>query len=90
VTVTDNRERNRFELPVDGQIAFLDYERTGNALRLIHTEVPEAYRGRGFGEMLVKTAIASGRAEGLSIVAICPFVRAYMRKHPGDTRQEDR
>jgi predicted GNAT family acetyltransferase len=70
---------------VDGQTAFLVYERTPDALRLIHTEVPEEFRGRHFGETLVKAAIDAGRAEGLRIVAVCPFVRAYLRKH-GDEK----
>jgi predicted GNAT family acetyltransferase len=82
VNVIDNREANRFELAIDGQTAFLAYERTPDALRLIHTEVPEAFRGRGLGEMLVKAALDAGRAEGRSIVAMCPFVRAYLRRHP--------
>jgi uncharacterized protein len=80
--VIDNPERSRFELAVNGETAILVYERTPTALRLIHTEVPEALRGRGFGELLVKAALERGRADGLSIVAICPFVRAYLRRHP--------
>ena len=80
--VIDNSALSRFELPIDGQTAFLDYQRTPDSLRLVHTEVPEALRGRGYGETLVKEAIARGRAEGLRIVAVCPFVRAYLRKHP--------
>jgi hypothetical protein len=80
--VIDNAARTRFELAIDGQTAFLDYERTADCVRLLHTEVPEAFRGRGFGEALVKGALAAVRASGLSVVAVCPFVRAYLRKHP--------
>ena len=79
---TDNRTRNRFELSVNGETAFLLYERTNDALTLIHTEVPAALRGRHVGEALVETALDTARAAGLRIVAICPFVKAYMRKHP--------
>src|SRR5262249_47687869 len=79
--VTDNRALSRFELPVDGQTAFLSYERTAGSIRLLHTEVPEAFRGRGFGETLVKAVVEGARAEGVRIVAVCPFVRAYLRKH---------
>jgi len=82
VTVTDNPALSRFELAVDGQTAVLTYERSPDAVKLIHTEVPEPYRGRGYGEMLVKAALAHARAEGLRVVAVCPFVRAYLRKHP--------
>jgi predicted GNAT family acetyltransferase len=84
VSVNDNPALSRFELAVgDGQTAVLTYERGPGSLKLIHTEVPEPYRGRGFGEMLVKAVLAQARAEGLRVVAVCPFVRAYLRKHPG-------
>ena len=81
--VRDNRAAERFEMTVDGQTAFLAYERTAKRLTLIHTEVPDALRGRHIGDVLVEAALKAGRAEGLSIVAVCPFVRAYLRKHPG-------
>jgi predicted GNAT family acetyltransferase len=48
----------------------------------VHTEVPEELRGRRVGDTLVKAALEAGRAAGLRIVAVCPFVRAYLRKHP--------
>ena len=80
--VVDNTAQSRFDLTIDGQTAVLVYERTPEALRLIHTEVPPALRGRGLAEELVKTALEQGRADGLRIVAICPYVRAYLRKHP--------
>lgn len=80
--VVDNTMRNRFELSVDGATAFLLYERTDDALTLVHTEVPELLRGRHLGETLVAAALQSARSAGLRIVAVCPFVRAYMRKHP--------
>ena len=82
VRVSDNRTGGRFELTVDGYTAFLAYERTPHALTLIHTEVPVQLRGRRYGETLVKAALAAGRSEGLRIVAVCPFVRAYLRRHP--------
>jgi predicted GNAT family acetyltransferase len=66
----------------NGDTAFLLYKRTDDALTLIHTEVPLAFRGRRFGESLVKAALEAGRSAGLRIIAVCPFVRAYMRKHP--------
>ena len=80
--VIDNTGEQRFELHVDGHTAFLKYARAKGALTLIHTEVPEELRGRHLGEQLVQAALDAGRTEGLRIVAVCPFVRAYMRKHP--------
>ena len=79
--VSDNHALNRFEVTVDGHTAFLAYERTHDALTLVHTEVPDALRGRHVGDHLVEAALEAGRSAGLRIVAVCPFVRAYMRKH---------
>jgi predicted GNAT family acetyltransferase len=79
--VVDNKARDRFELAVDGVMAFLLYKRTPDALALIHTEVPEAARGRRAGEALVEAALESARSEGLRIIPICPFAKAYIRRH---------
>jgi predicted GNAT family acetyltransferase len=80
--VTDNRALTRFELSLNGGTAFLLYERTHTALTLIHTEVPPELRGRHAGAALVSAALQVARSEGLQIIALCPFVRAYLRKHP--------
>ena len=83
VVVRDHREANRFEAIVDGQTAFLQYERRPpRAIVLVHTEVPEALRGKGIGSEVIRFALQSARAEGLTIVAQCPFVRDYLKKHP--------
>jgi predicted GNAT family acetyltransferase len=81
-SVTDNRAANRFELSVNGETAFLVYERTHDTLTLIHTEVPVTMRGLHMGDALVEAALEDARSAGLRIIALCPFVRAYMRKHP--------
>lgn len=80
--VVDNRDASQFEVHVDGQTAFLRYKRTPSALTLIHTEVPESLRGQHLGDLLAKAGIEAARAEGLNLVVVCPFVRAYLRKHP--------
>ena len=80
--VFDNREAGRFELQTEGGRAFLRYKRADGALTLIHTEVPEELRGHRLGERLVVAALDAARAEGLRVVAVCPYVRAYLRKHP--------
>jgi predicted GNAT family acetyltransferase len=80
--VIDSRAAHRFELTIDGQTAFLLYERTIDALRLVHTEVPPPLRHRHLGEALVEAALDDARKTGLRVVALCPFVKAYLRKHP--------
>jgi uncharacterized protein len=80
--VADNREASRFELVIDGQAAVLTYERTPTSLVLVHTEVPPSLRGRHLADSLAKAAIDAAHAEGLKVVAVCPFVKAYLGKHP--------
>lgn len=75
-------ERERFEMPVDGDVAILTRERHGNRLVLVHTEVPPAYRGKGAASRLVRGVLDQARAEGAVVVPICPFVKAFLRKHP--------
>ena len=80
--VVDNQAQQRFELSVSGETAFLQYKRTNDALTLVHTEVPPDLRGHHLGEMLVKAGVEAARSAGLRVVAVCPFVRAYLRRHP--------
>jgi predicted GNAT family acetyltransferase len=80
-SVIDNVQANRFELVVEGETAVLEYERTAKSLVLVHTEVPPALRGRHLADVLAKAAIDRAHAEKLHVVAVCPFVRAYVRKH---------
>jgi hypothetical protein len=48
---------------------------------LVHTEVPPSLRGHHVGERLVKAGLDAARTERLRVVAVCPFVRAYLRRH---------
>jgi len=81
-TVRDNAAQHRFELEVEGHTAFLYYRLAPGVITLVHTEVPPALGGRGVGSRLARGALAAIRAKGLKVVATCPFVAAYMGKHP--------
>jgi len=48
----DNEDRSRFELDVEGIIAFITYRKSPNAITLVHTEVPPELGGRGIGSKL--------------------------------------
>ena len=80
--VRDNKDLHRFELDADGHVAFSEYRRAGGTIEFRHTEVPKALEGRGIGSALVAGALALAKAEGLTITARCPFVAAYIKRHP--------
>jgi uncharacterized protein len=81
-TVKKNTEAHRFELEVEGYLATAYYKRSGNVITFEHTEVPPELSGKGVGSTLVKGALDQVRAEGLNVVAQCPFVNAWIGKHP--------
>jgi len=78
----DNREESRYEVSADGETAFLTYERRKNTIALVHTEVPESLTGRGLGGILARYALDTARARGDRVVVQCPFVQAWLRRHP--------
>lgn len=47
-----------------------------------HTHVPEALRGEGLADRLLDALLADARAQGFTIVPLCPFVAAQARRHP--------
>jgi predicted GNAT family acetyltransferase len=80
--VRDNQDASRYEITVDGETAFLDYERRKGSIALVHTEVPESLGGRGLGGTLARHALDTARADGNRVVVQCPFVQAWLRRHP--------
>ncbi len=80
--VRDNPQLHRFELDADGHVAFSQYQRADNTITFMHTEVPKALEGRGIGSALVRGALEIAKGQGLTIKARCPFVAAYIKKHP--------
>lgn len=80
--IRDDAARSRFELEAGGVTAFMNYQRSSNVISLDHTETPVAARGRGLASQLVKGVLDEVRSRGLKIVPRCPFVRAYVERHP--------
>ena len=81
-TVRDNRAEQEFELDVDGHRAIAAYQREGDRIVFTHTLVPKAVEGRGVGSKLIRAALDAVRDEGLKVVPQCPFVAAYIERHP--------
>ena len=79
---TDNSALIRYELMVDGEVAFMEHVREGDAIAFMHTEVPETMAGKGIGSRLVKSALDDARHRGFKVVPRCPFVREYAARHP--------
>ena len=81
-TVTKNADAHRFEIVDGGVRGILTYHEGKGHITLIHTEVPSELGGRGYAGALAQTALEYARANGLRVIAHCPFVRAYLDRHP--------
>ena len=82
-TITDAEAAQRYEARLEGELAgFLDYVVKHDRMALIHTEVLPAYQGRGLGESLARFALEDARHRGLRVIVTCPYVRAYVERHP--------
>jgi uncharacterized protein len=82
-TIVDNSAVGRFELRLAGELAgFAEYQRLPDGLAVTHTVVDPAYEGRGFGSALARAVLDSARAAGDPVLPYCPFLRAYLQRHP--------
>ena len=80
--VRDNKALGRFELDVDGAMAFANYRLTPEAVIITHTETPRPLRGRGVASELIRGALELIRADGRKVIAGCGFVVDYLSKNP--------
>lgn len=80
--VSNNPAQHRYELTVEGHVAAAYYELAGGVITFVHTEVPAELGGKGIGSKLIKGALDQVRADGLKVIAQCPFVKGWIGKHP--------
>jgi uncharacterized protein len=89
--VVDAPERKRFELLVsDRVVGFTQYRLGDDWISLDHTEVDPSVEGRGYGSKLAAGALEATRSRGVRVIVACPFISAYLRRHPGDYPDIDR
>jgi predicted GNAT family acetyltransferase len=83
VVVADAPGEGRFEARIDGQlVGFVTYRRTAGTIAFLHTEVLPGQEGGGVGSALARSVLVDARARGLRVRPLCPFIKAYIRRHP--------
>lgn len=81
--VIHNAAASRFEMDIQGKKALINYQKRGeDTYNLYHAEVPPEFEGRGYGSHLVKGALEQIKAEGKKFIPMCPFIAAFVRRHP--------
>jgi len=77
-----NKEKHRFELEVDGQLAIIEYITSPAAIYLTHTEVAEEIEGKGVASAIIEKTLNYIESENLKLIPLCPLVAAYIKRHP--------
>ena len=83
VEVVDEPARQRYEARIGGRVAgFTEYRAVRGRVILVHTEVDPQFEGRGVGSRLASGALDDIRARGLKVTVKCPFIAAFLKRHP--------
>ena len=84
VQVRDAPDEHRFEArdPSGSLLGFAAYTLDGTTVVFIHTEVAPEHEGQGVASRLVQAALDLVRARGADVVALCPYTKAWIAKHP--------
>ncbi len=79
--VKHDPEQHRFEVHLEGNTAYLEYELEEEEMDITHTIVPPSLEGRGIASALMKQALVYADQEHLKVIPICSFAAAYMGRH---------
>jgi uncharacterized protein len=83
LSVERNEAHHRFEIRSGDHRAMLVYrDAADGALVLVHTEVPTELQGQGLGGQLAQAAFEYARSAGRKVVVVCPYVKAWLERHP--------
>ncbi len=81
--VRNDEENHRYVLELDGEVAGMAvYHTRGGRHYFVHTEVQPGHEGEGLGSILARGALDDVRARGEKIVPLCPYINAWIRRHP--------
>jgi len=82
-TVIDHPEASRYELHDGDTLAGVAvYQLRDDSIIFSHTKVSDTYEGQGGGSQLAREALDDTRRRGLRVVVRCPFIAAWIKRHP--------
>lgn len=82
LNITDNRQKNRFEVDFGDDLAYLEYRYQHDTRVLLHTYVPEQYRGKGNAAKLIQQVLDDIRETKEQVMVNCPSVTRFLRVNP--------
>jgi predicted GNAT family acetyltransferase len=80
--IINNEEQQQFEYRAGDELATLIYKFYKKDIAFMHTNVPDSLAGKGVASALAEYAFAYAKKINKKVMVYCPFVAAYLRKHP--------
>ena len=75
---------HRYLAEIDGKVVGMAvYQLRAGRHIFVHTETMPEYEGKGVGSALARFALDDVRAQGGTIVPMCPFIGSWIEQHPG-------
>ena len=78
----DNATDHRFEMNVDGNIAFIEYKQSPGKVTLLHTEASPQLEGKGAATAVIEKTLDYLEKNNFKLIPLCPLVVAYIKRHP--------
>jgi uncharacterized protein len=83
--VDDAPQASRYEARLDGEeglAAIVEYRLGSGWIAFLHTEVRPDLEGQGVGGRVARAVIEAARGRGLKVIPRCPFISAWLTRHP--------
>lgn len=80
--VIHNAQKSRFETRIENHLSKLDYILDEDTIVMTHVGVFPEHRGQGVAGKLVEIALKYAEVNKLRVIPMCPYVGAYIRRHP--------
>ncbi len=84
--IRHSQKQKRFEVEVDGRLAYLEYRLGERTMDLVYTYVPEELRGKGIAEALVEEVLEYADANNMKIIPTCSYIELYLIHHAAYNR----
>jgi predicted GNAT family acetyltransferase len=83
IKVVNNEPEQRYEAWLDDALAgFTEYILADGLITFTHTQVADAFEGKGVASTLVRGALDDVRAgASRKVRPLCPFVKTYISRH---------
>jgi len=77
-----NEGKKRFEIEIEGNVAFINFSKFGSQIALTHTETDPKLAGSGAANALVEKTLQYVESQQFKLLPFCPFVFTFIRRHP--------